>query len=190
MRYPDQPAHPAPVPTPDPTADHPSTPDGAAWSTIVEAIREAGARAGSSAADWWAQDTVGARASGDTNRTARTVLAGLDDGDPAVCDALPAFDASRAWAEAPSDADLYTDAAPAGAPPWQRLAPARRDEAIDAYRDGFDTAAHDRVARHCRLALPATTDTTDVEGEGVAGAVHRTTTSTTTTSAVAGRRRS
>ena len=183
MRYPDQPAHPAPGPTPDPAADdHPSTPDGAAWSTIVEAIREAGARAGSSAADWWAQDTVGARASGDTNRTARTVLAGLDDGDPAVCDALPAFDASRAWAEAPSDADLYTDAAPAGAPPWQGLAPARRDEAIDAYRDGFDTAAHDWVARHCRLALPAPTDAT-TEGEGAVGAVHR-------ISTAAGRRRS
>jgi len=89
MHHPDQPTSPAPAPAPDPGSDEPRTP--VAWPAVLDALREAGAHAGA-AAEWWAQDTIGARVSGDTSRTARAVLAGIDDGDPTVCDTLPACD--------------------------------------------------------------------------------------------------
>jgi len=148
-----------------PTPDHPSPDDAghrpvarhndaAAWRHILVALRQAGQRAGAGAADWWAQDSVGGRATGNTAATARAVLAGIDDGDPAILNALPVCDLSGQWADSPTEADLYTDAAPADAPGWDDLDTLRRGEAIEAYRDGFDTAAHQRVAEHCRTALP------------------------------------
>jgi len=153
MCHPNQPASPGPAATPDPCAgEDPRTPHAMTWSAVLDALREAGARAGSNAADWWAQDTVGGRASGDTTRTARAVLAGIDDGDPAVLDALPACDWSNE--DRPPQAQLYAEAVPAGAPPWTVLSPGQRDEAIAAYRDGFDTAVQDRVTQHSRAALP------------------------------------
>ncbi len=162
MHDPSQPTNPGPLPTPTPSAsdvstrDHSATPHDVIWSTILDAMSGAGAQAGSAAADWWAQDTVGAHATGDTTRTARRVLAGLDDGDPAVCDALPVCDLSGQWADTPGEAQVYTDAAPAGAPAWQALEATRRSEVIDAYRHGFDTAVHDQVARHCTTILDPT----------------------------------
>ncbi len=142
-------------PAPDHAAQRPvAHHDAAAWLHILEALRQAGQRAGAGAADWWAQDTVGGRATGDTTATARAVLAGIDDGDPAVLDALPVCDLSGQWANTPTEADLYAHAVPPDAPGWDDLDTPRRDEAIEAYRDGFDTAAGERVAEHCRTALP------------------------------------
>jgi hypothetical protein len=156
MRHPNRSTSPGPTPTPDPSAGaSPCTPHAVTWSTVVDALREAGAHAGATAADWWAQDAVGGRATGDTTRTAHAVLAGIDDGDPAVLDALPGCD--RSDDDDPTQAQLYAEAAPAGAPPWTALNAGEREEAADAYRDGFDTAAQDRVAQHCRAALPGGT---------------------------------
>ena len=115
------------------------------WPAVLDALRQAGQDHGRTAADWWAQDAVGGRASGDTAATARTVLAGIDDGDPAILDTLPTCDLSGRWADSPTEADLYTQAAPDDAPRWDDLDPDHRGEAIDAYRDGFDTATTDRV---------------------------------------------
>lgn len=133
-------------------------PHPAPWRSVLLALRQAGARAGIRAADWWAQDTVGGRASGDTTTTARAVLAGIADGDPAVLDALPTCDLSSQGADTPTEAEVYADAAPPAAPPdappWTTLGPAQREEAIGAYRDAFDTAVADRVGQHCRTALP------------------------------------
>jgi hypothetical protein len=170
MLHPSQHTRPGPEPASDVSApDHPPTPREATWPTILQALREAGTRAGSTAADWWAQDTIGGRASADTTRTARAVLAGLDDGDPAIFDTLPACDLPGHGADTNREADLYTDAAPTDAPTWQTLDPAGREEAIDAYRDGFDTAVHERVAQHCRTALPDSRDAVGWEGVGSAG---------------------
>jgi len=114
-----------------------------------------GARAGRNAADWWDQDTLGGRASGDTDARATLILAGNDDLAPLIVDALPACDVSGQWADAPTEAGLYHDAAPAHAPGCNDLDPQARDEAIAAYRDRYDSAAHDRVAEHCRRTLGA-----------------------------------
>jgi len=124
------------------------------WPRVLAALRHAGEQAGANAADWWAQDTVGGRAVGDVTDTARRVLAGVEDVDPAVLDALPACDLSGQWADAPTQADLYTQAAPPDAPDWDTLDEQAQTEAVDAYRDGYDTAVQDRVVRHCLAALP------------------------------------
>jgi hypothetical protein len=145
------------------------------WPAVLDALREAGAHAGVAAAEWWAQDTIGARASGDVARTARAVLAGLDDGDPAVCDTLPACDLPG-QPDDPRIAQWYSDTAPFGTPAWETLGTARRGEAIDAYRDGFATTVEHEVAGHCHTALdPTGLDSTNhrepVGGHG-AGTAH------------------
>src|SRR6266536_5887154 len=94
-------------PTPDRAAARPVTDhDAAAWQYTLAVLRQAGQDAGVGAADWWAQDTVGGRATGDTATTAGALLAGIDDGDPAILDALPVCDLSGQWADAPTEADL------------------------------------------------------------------------------------
>src|SRR2546423_13376042 len=156
MRHPNQSTSPGPTPPPDPlTSGSPGTSHAMTWSAVLDALRAAGMDGGTTAADWWAQDTVGGRATGDTTRTARAVLAGIDDGDPAVLDALPGCDRSNE--DRPPHAQLYAEAAPAGAPPWTALDPRQREEAADAYRDGVDTAVQDRITEHCRAALPDST---------------------------------
>ncbi|MEU9511028.1 DUF4314 domain-containing protein, partial [Micromonospora sp. NPDC048170] len=53
------------------------------WAAALQRMRAAGTEAGRTAAEWWAQDTITARAGGDTRLAARRILAGIDDGDPA-----------------------------------------------------------------------------------------------------------
>jgi hypothetical protein len=112
-------------------------------------MRAAGGQAGRSAAGWWAQDTVGGRATGDTCTTARRVLVGIADGDPAVLDGLPTLPAG-------DDAQRYADAAPPDAPAFAQLTAAERAAVADAYRDGFDAAVADAAAAHCRAAADPT----------------------------------
>ena len=124
------------------------------WQRVLDALHAAGADAGTTAADWWAQDTVGGRVSGDPAATARTVLAGIDDGDPLILDALPGCGPSAQDHEIPTEAELYTDAVPADAPDWDALDPQSRAETLDAFGDGYHRAVQDRVAEHCRTAFP------------------------------------
>lgn len=125
---------------------------GAGQLTVPEltaAARRSGSPAGRDAADWRAQDTVGGRAPAHrSGPAARRILAALDDGDPAIYDALPV----------PAQGDVaaaYNEAAPRSAPPWHDLpAPAR--EAFDAaYADAYTTAVITRIARICRYTLEA-----------------------------------
>jgi Domain of unknown function (DUF4314) len=127
---------------------------GGRWQQALDAIRAAGAAAGRGAADWWGQDAVGGRASGDITATARRILAGIDDGDPAVVDALPTL--ATAGTDAPSDEQRYAATAPEDAHTWSELTPRQRADALEAYRDGFDTAVTDRVVELCRIAASPT----------------------------------
>ncbi|MCW6004305.1 hypothetical protein K1W54_06880 [Micromonospora sp. CPCC 205371] len=118
------------------------------WNAVLTDLVAAGSRDGANAADWWAQDTVGGRSTGDATTTARTLLAGIDDGDPRVLDLLPRLpepDTEQAG-------DLYREATDAHAPGWEDLDHLRRQEAIAVYRDAYDTAAEQRAAWHCRTA--------------------------------------
>ncbi|MEV6932091.1 hypothetical protein AB0M46_47440 [Dactylosporangium sp. NPDC051485] len=155
----------------NPTRDAPTDPATAAaepaaagnrWQHILTASRDAGADAGRAAAEWWAQDTIGGRATGDMKVTARRVLTGIDDGDPAVLDNLPRLDRAARHTGSPTEADVYRDTAGADAPDWPALTGAQQQQAVDAYRDAFDTAATDRVTELCRRAASPTGDGRDL----------------------------
>ena len=157
-----------------------STSDGRSptrWQRVLDAMTAAGHADGASTAAWWQQDALGGRASGDVNAVACAILAGVDDGDPLVLDALPA--ASKAEDRV---AQLYAEHAGPHAPGWDCLNAASRAEALDAYRGAHDTAVFDEVARHCHntlpptggdLGYPSTLDTADLNtagGRAISGA--------------------
>ncbi|WBB78576.1 hypothetical protein O7606_20460 [Micromonospora sp. WMMD882] len=134
--------------TPPPSAgDH-------RWPRALEALRRADEQDGEQAAAWWAQYAVGGRSRGDVTAVARAVLAGIDAGDPAVLDGLPAFDVAG------YDADRYRSQAPDDAPDWDDLSDAAQAAAIDAARDGFTTAVQDGVAARCAALLDDHIETT------------------------------
>ncbi|GIM90115.1 DUF4314 domain-containing protein [Paractinoplanes toevensis] len=138
-----------------PGGDNTAQPEVASWATALRQLRNAGAVAGATAADWWAQDIIGGRATGDVRPAARRVLTGIKDGDPAVLDTLPGLDLFGQEAGSTSEADLYTDAA-GDVAAWESLNDHQREEAIDAYRDTFDTAVLTRVTELCGLASSPT----------------------------------
>jgi hypothetical protein len=132
------------------------------WRQVLDAIRAAGAAVGRDAADWWGQDTIGGRASGDVQATARRVLVGIDDGDPAVLDTLPSFDSSGQSVDDTTGWELFA-AATGDSAGWFGLRIQQRDEALTAYRDSFDTAVTDRVAELCRMTAGPTGDGRDLD---------------------------
>ncbi|MEW2427796.1 DUF4314 domain-containing protein [Micromonospora sp. NPDC047644] len=142
-----------PVTTTPPPAGGPVD-EATGWAAALQRMRAAGTDAGRTAAEWWAQDTIGAQANGDTRLTARRVLAGLDEGDPAVLDALPRYTPAG---EAVDTAgwELFADAT-GDTTGWFGLRIQQRDEAMAVYRDAFDTAATDRIADLCHLATSPT----------------------------------
>ena len=135
----------------------------ASWRHALDTLHQAGADAGREAADWWAQHTVGGQTTGDTAATARTILAGIDDGDPAILDTLPTHDSHRLDGYT-GDADWYTDTAGPGAPAWGDLTTDQRYLAVEAFRDGYDTGATNRVTAHCHAAASPTGDGRDLTG--------------------------
>ncbi|MGC5288897.1 DUF4314 domain-containing protein [Micromonospora sp. DT231] len=138
--------------TPPPTGG--PVDEAAGWAASLQRMRAAGTEAGGTAAEWWAQDTIGARVTGDTRLAARRVLAGIDDGDPAVLDALPRFTFATEAVDTAGwglFADVIGDVCG-----WFGLRIQQRDEAMTVYRDAFDTAATDRIADLCRLAASPT----------------------------------
>ncbi len=153
-----------------------STSDGqppTCWQRVLDALAAAGHADGASTAAWWRQDTLGGRANGDVNAVARAILVGIDDGDPAVLDALPT--ASEAEDRV---AQLYAEHAGPHAPGWDGLTAASRAEALDAYRAAHDSTVHDEVARNCHATPPtdashSTLDTGDLNtagGRAISGA--------------------
>ncbi|GAA5200676.1 hypothetical protein GCM10023322_79030 [Rugosimonospora acidiphila] len=125
----------------------------AGWEQLLQAARDDGAAAGRALAEWWAQDTIGGRATGDVKTVARRILAGLDDGDPAILDALPP--ATPPAQDQPS----RSDGSGGDGPP---LTPRERDDLSDAYLDSAQQAIGDQVAQLCRMVLSPTGDPHDL----------------------------
>jgi len=115
------------------------------WNTVLTDIGTAARHDGVNAADWWAQDTVGGRSTGDVTTAARQLLAGINDGDPRVLDLLP----RSPEPEAEDAGDLYGEATGADAPGWDDLDHTRQVQAIAVYHDAYATAAQQRAAWHC-----------------------------------------
>ncbi len=143
----------APATTTAPPTDEPVG-DAAEWAAALQRMRAAGTEAGQTAAEWWAQDTIGARANGDTRLAARRILTGINDGDPAVLDTLPRFTSAGESVDT-SGWELFADAT-GDVSGWFGLRIQQRDEAMTVYRDTFDTAAEDRIVELCHLAASPT----------------------------------
>ncbi|MFG1952457.1 DUF4314 domain-containing protein [Micromonospora sp. NPDC048830] len=121
----------------------------ARWPQVCDALRDAGAQAGREAARWWAQDTIGGRASGDVTAAARSLLTDLEAGDGRDVDGLPFADRD----DLAQAAARYAEHSPPAAPDWQQLRAWQLDQARWAWCDGFDAAVEAEAARQCRLTL-------------------------------------
>ena len=149
---------------PPPTGDPVAVATG--WAAALQRMRAAGAEAGRTAAEWWAQDTIGARVGGDSRLAARRILVGIDDGDPAVLDALPRFSSVGESVDV-AGWELFA-AATGDSAGWFGLRIPQRDEAMAVYRDAYDTAVTDRVAELCHLAAsPTGTDVSHLHPDRV-----------------------
>lgn len=128
-----------------------STPPPAGWAGVLAALAAAGGSDGADAAAWWQQDNLGGRTTGDRTPTARAVLAGLADLDPAVLDALPT----------PGHvcmSTVYQQHTEMDAPAWDGLDVDLQAQAAQAYRDSFQQAVHNQVTGYCHDTLnPETT---------------------------------
>ncbi|MFG2043952.1 DUF4314 domain-containing protein [Dactylosporangium sp. NPDC048998] len=133
-----------------------------AWPDLLTAlcaVRAVGAADGADAAEWWVQDTLGGRASGDTAATARRILTGIDDGDPAILDTLPGTNAG--WA-ASGAARYHGTTGAVHAETAAALTGEQWQQAEAAYLEGFDTAVTDAIAAACRRTLHPTGDDRDL----------------------------
>lgn len=99
-----------------------------------------GAAEGKARASWFFDGNT-------TTTTYRAVLAGLDDGDPAILDTLPSADLSGEFAEGRTPKTLAEDCG---------LADAEGEiveELCNAYEEAFNTAAEQEIERVCHYHL-------------------------------------
>lgn len=117
-----------------------------AYDRAIEYARETGRQAGKAAASWF--DIPDAR-------TARAILAGIEDGDPAILDTLPYADLSGEWADSLTGPQLVEDAlSDAGLPPTGGDAPdGLFADICDAYEQAFQEAAEDAITAAARAIL-------------------------------------
>jgi hypothetical protein len=130
---------------------------GAEWALTLDRLRAAAAAAGRDVAERWAENTIGGRATGDGRATARRVLTGVADGDPAVLDGMPTFTPPIRWYDGRDMAEVrYVEAAADGAPAWRDLTGVQRARTIAASRDAFDDAVVERAVELCQLVASPT----------------------------------
>jgi hypothetical protein len=97
------------------------------------------------AAAWWAQEVIGARASGDVRAVALAVMRGIDDGDQLVLNGLPD------WPTDTNVADEYAAVWRDGWPEWEDLTTKDQDQLVDALREGFHNGIADAVHNECYI---------------------------------------
>lgn len=118
--------------------------------------RTRGEQDGRNAVSWF--DWMGGWSGPDPEkRAARAILAGIEDGDPAVLDTLPAADLSGQWADTLTGPQLVADAwIEAGITDWRSLTgehDAAFTDICDAYETAFSQAVEDEIARAARAVL-------------------------------------
>ncbi|MEV0133687.1 DUF4314 domain-containing protein [Dactylosporangium sp. NPDC050688] len=148
------------LPAADPaTATGTGTDMAIAVPDLLDALRIVGGTDGVDAAEWWTQNTLGGRAGGDTTVRARRILAGIEDGDPAILDTLPSADAD--WTASHHIGHRGTNAA-GHVEAAAGLTGEQRQQAEAAYLEGFSAAVIDAVAAACRRTLHPTGDGRDL----------------------------
>lgn len=127
-----------------------------AYDAALAYAHERGTEAGSNAAAWFAQETIGGRATGDVTRAARILIEGIEDGDPAVLDSLPTADLSGEWAGALTGPELEADAlAHAGVDDVAQPGASGEwfSDICDAYEYSFSQAVEDCIRREAKDVL-------------------------------------
>lgn len=126
----------------------------AEWTKMEAKAREIGAEHGNSAAQWWEQDAIGGRTTGDPTPTATRVLRGIEDGDPEIYDSLPSPDLSGQWADSYTSNSLIEDCASEVDIELgdERLVDGASD-LCDAYEEAFRDACEAEIVRQCKAAL-------------------------------------
>lgn len=139
------------------------------YARLLEQATEAGEAHGRAAASCYFD--------GNTSReTYAAVVAGLDDGDHAILDTLPAAPLSGEWADDPTPASVLADLA--GTDAWDMFFTDDEAEALlGAYEDGFYDASYTEIERVARLHAPVLDASFDLETayavEGYAGIAWR-----------------
>lgn len=128
---------------------------GVLWEELIAAVQTAGHEAGHSAAAWWQQDVLGGRASAsaDIKATALATIKGIDDGDPAVLDALPSADLSGQWSDGDTVRDIYEANKDSGSCDFDGLDEWQQTEIGDTWEQAFNASATDAIHAYCRAAL-------------------------------------
>lgn len=119
------------------------------WARLEDAARKLGAEHGKNAAGWYFDGNTSAD-------TYRAVLAGIENGDPAVLDTFPAADFSGQWADGYSVGELWFDCGGPESPDvqsWGDVADEQelQGELADIYSDAFSEAVSDEIGRVARL---------------------------------------
>jgi hypothetical protein len=131
----------------------------AGWQRVLDALHDAGAAAGRNAVEWWAQDTIGARASGDVAATARQVLTAIEAAEGRDIPGLSFADRY----DLAAGRTRYAEHASPDAPRWEDLRAWQIDQARWAWCDGFDEAVEAEAARRCRMVLHPDGDDRDLQ---------------------------
>ncbi|MET8147861.1 hypothetical protein ACIBSW_24905 [Actinoplanes sp. NPDC049668] len=142
----------------------PAAGTGLSWEQALGAVRAAGVAAGTTAAEWWCQDTIGGRATGDVKPRVRKILQAIDDDDPELIDGLPLYDTGNAsrFVEPPCDTDLIVMRAGPHADVLVTVPTDDWAQAVSTYRDGFHEALLDHIAQQCRMLISPTGDGRDL----------------------------
>ena len=132
-----------------------------AYDAAIKYAQDRGAADGRNAAEWYVQDTIGGRVSGDPVKAARYLLRGIEDGDSAVTDGFPFADLSGEWADSLTGPQLV-ESAIVNADDWTMSRAdwigywAERDvsaDICDAYEMAFSSAVEDAIASAARAIL-------------------------------------
>jgi hypothetical protein len=127
-----------------------------AYDRALAYARTLGAEHGANAAEWYVQDTIGGRVSGDPVKAARYILRGIEDGDSAITDGFPFADLSGQWADTLTGPQLEADALDAaGVHDGDGLAEDMEwfTDICDAYESAFSEATETAIATAARAIL-------------------------------------
>ncbi|WP_051809699.1 DUF4314 domain-containing protein [Actinoplanes subtropicus] len=122
-----------------------------AWNRVLAAVTSRGRLDGLRALDQWTAETLDEHVAGHRT-TARRVLAAVADGNPDEAETLPASHSST-YSQPLTDwqlSDLLCGGQPAL---WQPVSTDEWEQAVWAYRDGFDTVVWEAAPVRCRRAL-------------------------------------
>lgn len=126
-----------------------------AYDAAIDYARKLGAEHGRNAAGWWLQDELSpaVRPISRPVGRARRILAGIEDGDPAILDTFPAPDLSGEWADTLTGPELFEGALRAAGDDTLRAGMTVYGDVCDAYESAFSDAVTDAIETAARAVL-------------------------------------